>query len=131
MVSFEPAGAPAAPRVLVVDDEPEIAALIVDLLGAAGYAATSALSGAAALQHLRDDAWDAIVCDLRMPGLDGPGLWREVRSVSPDLARRMLFVTGDTLSRGAQDFLDSSGCPRLDKPFRRQDLLQQLRDLLS
>ncbi len=131
MVSFEPAEAQAAPRVLVLVDEPEVAALIVELLVAAGYAATPALSGAAALQLLRDDAWDAIVCDLRMPGLDGAGLWREVGRGSPAMARRMLFITGDTLSRGAQDFLQASGCPRLDKPFRRHDLLQQMRQLLA
>jgi len=131
MPSLPPAAAAAAPRVLVVDDEPEIAALIGELLEAAGYAATLAASGDAALQHLREATWDAVVCDLRMPGLDGPALWREIGRVAPALSRRVLFVTGDTLSRGAQDFLDASGCPRLDKPFRRHDLLLQLRLLLA
>ena len=49
----------------------------------------------------------------------------------PHLARRMLFVTGDTLSPGARQFLDETGCPHLDKPFNRADLLARLARVLQ
>ena len=59
-----------------------------------------------------------------------PALWRAVREHHPMLARRMVFVTGDTLSPGARQFLDETGCRRLDKPFSRVDLLAQVNHAL-
>jgi two-component system NtrC family sensor kinase len=69
--------------------------------------------------------FDAIVSDLRMPDMDGAGLWRDVSARHPLLARCMLFVTGDTLSPDAREFLRSSRCASLDKPFSKADLLAQ------
>ena len=123
-----PAG---AARVLVIDDEAEITDLLRTLLEAAGYEVASADSGAVALELLDTARFDAIVSDLRMPDLDGAALWRAVRERHPLLVRRMLFVTGDTLSPGARQFLDETGCPRLEKPFARAELLEQLAQLLQ
>lgn len=120
-----------ATRVLVVDDEPEIAELLSELLQAAGYEVQTAHSGAAALRLLNRHSFECIVSDLRMPDIDGAALWRQVRLLDADLARRILFVTGDTLSVGAQTFLAESGCLSLDKPFRRSELLQRMRQLLG
>ncbi len=126
-----PAPSQAAGRVLVVDDEPEIADLIRNMLEAAGYEVASADSGAVALEMLATASFQAIVSDLRMPDMDGAALQRAVRERHPALATRMLFVTGDTLSPGARQFLDETGCPRLDKPFSRTDLLFRLAQLLQ
>jgi two-component system NtrC family sensor kinase len=117
-------------RVLVVDDEPELADLLRAMLEGAGHEVATAESGAVALELLGEARFDAIICDMRMPDLDGAGLWRAVRERDPALARRMLFVTGDTLSRAARQLLDESGCPSLDKPFARADLLASLRAAL-
>jgi CheY-like chemotaxis protein len=125
------AAAVPALQVLVVDDEPEIAELLRELLEAAGYGVTTAHCGAAALRLVQAQHFDAIVSDLRMPDTDGAALWREVQALSPLLSRRMLFVTGDTLSLGARTFLAESGCPSLEKPFRRADLLLQLARLAA
>ncbi len=114
---------PAAARLLVVDDEAEIADLVCTLLEAAGHQVQTVNSGLGALQRLRQQRFDAIVCDLRMPDLDGAELWRAVRVIDQSLARRMVFVTGDTLSPGARSFLDDTGNEKLDKPFRRDALL--------
>jgi two-component system NtrC family sensor kinase len=62
--------------------------------------------------------------------MDGAALWREVKARHPALARRMLFVTGDTLSPGAEKFLAESGCASLDKPFARADLIDRLATVL-
>jgi len=123
--------APASTRVLVVDDETEIADLIRAMLESAGCEVANAESGAVALELLAEARFDAIVSDLRMPDMDGAALWREVRARWPQLARRMLFVTGDTLSPSARRFLDEARAPSLDKPFARGDLLEQLRALLG
>ena len=117
-------------RVLVVDDEPEIAEVMRDMLERAGFDVATAESGAVALELLDEARFDAIVSDLRMPDMDGAALWREVRQRQPALASRMLFVTGDTLSPGAEGFLAEAGCASLDKPFARADLVDRVATLL-
>ncbi|MEN9627715.1 MAG: hypothetical protein RJA10_942 [Pseudomonadota bacterium] len=131
-VAVAPAMAPAvARRVLVVDDEPEIVDLVRAMLEGAGYEVASAESGAVALEMLTEVGFDAIVSDLRMPDMDGAALWREVTALRPALSQRMLFVTGDTLSPGARRFLSDAGCPSLDKPFAKADLLARVKALLG
>jgi PAS domain S-box-containing protein len=118
-------------RLLVVDDETEIAELIGEMLAGAGYEVMTAESGAVALAMLAEARFDAIVSDLHMPELDGAGLWREVKRLYPSLARRMLFVTGDTLSPTARQFLDEARCDRLNKPFSKAELLARVTALLA
>ena len=132
-----PPAAPAAPeapalaRLLVVDDEPEIAELARAMLESAGYEVATAESGAVALELLDTARFDALVSDLRMPDIDGAALWRAVGARHPQLARRILFVTGDTLSPGAQQFLSQTACPALDKPFTKSDLMAAVAQLLA
>jgi len=126
----EPAPALQA-RVLVVDDEAELADLMRDMLEGAGYEVLSAESGAVALELLDEARIDAIVFDLRMPDMDGAGLWRAVSARHPALARCMLFVTGDTLSPDAREFLRHARCASLDKPFSKADLLARVGELLA
>jgi len=124
-------GASLTARVLVVDDEIELSSLMRDMLEAAGYDVATAESGMVALELLATARFDAIVSDLRMPDMDGAALWRAVAKSHPSLARNMLFVTGDTLSPDAREFLRSTRCPALDKPFSKSDLLGKLADLLG
>lgn len=132
MPSSQPVPTAARPaHVLVVDDEPGIAELLQELLESAGYAVSTAGSGSEALRLAAAQAFDLVVSDLRMPGVDGAALWRALRRQQPALARRMLFVTGDTLSPAAERFVADSGCPSLDKPFSRRDLLARLQALLD
>jgi two-component system NtrC family sensor kinase len=121
----------ARARVLVVDDEPEIAELVRAMLESAGCEVATADSGRAALRALAQQPFDAILSDLRMPDIDGAALWREVHARDPALATRMLFVTGDTLSPGAQQFLATSRCRALDKPFGKAELLAALHTVLG
>ena len=123
--------APAPSRVLVVDDEPELASLMRDMLEQAGYEVATAESGGLALALLDEARFDAIVSDLRMPDMDGPGLWRAVVERHPLLAQRMLFVTGDTLSPDAREFLRTARCSALDKPFSKAGLLAGVKALLA
>ncbi len=118
-------------RILVVDDESEVAELIRDMLESAGHEVAVAESGAVALELLDTARFDAVVSDLRMPDMDGAELWREVGRLHPALAGRMMFITGDTLSPGARDFLGATGCPKLDKPFSKADLVAGVSALLA
>lgn len=114
-------------RVLVVDDEPELAAMMRDALEASGFEVAIAESGAVALALLDEGRFDAVVSDLRMPDLDGRALWRAIRERDHELAGRFVFVTGDTLSPLASEFRRESGADGLDKPFSAADLVQRVR----
>ncbi len=127
----ELAPAATAGRVLVVDDEPELADLMRAMLEGAGLEVATAESGAVALELLREARFDAVVSDLRMPDMDGPTLWRAVCAQEPALGQRMLFVSGDTLSDTAQQWLQAQRLPSLDKPFTNEELLAAVRLLLA
>lgn len=118
-------------RVLVVDDERELGDMMRTMLECAGLEVATAESGAVALEMLREVRFDAVVSDLRMPDMDGPALWRAVREQDAALARRMLFVSGDTLSGAAQQWLQAQGLPSLDKPFSSDELLAAVRRLMG
>jgi two-component system NtrC family sensor kinase len=75
-------------------------------------------------------AFDLVVCDLKMPRLDGRAFYRRLASEAPSLARRVIFVTGDVLGTDAETFLDESGCRWLAKPFRLADLLRVVAESL-
>lgn len=108
--------------ILVVDDEPEVASLLAEILTADDYRVETAYNGVAALDKLRDGTFDLIISDLRMPHLDGPGLYREVARRHPQLVRRMIFVTGDTLGPESAEFLRRSKAPTFGKPFEPDDV---------
>jgi PAS domain S-box-containing protein len=129
--ALPPTDTPTHARVLVVDDEAELADLIREMLEGAGYEVATAESGAVALALLAEARFDAVVSDLRMPDMDGAELWREISAQAPSLGRRVLFVTGDTLSPGAAEFLRQSRCPALDKPFSKAALLASVAELLG
>jgi CheY-like chemotaxis protein len=102
---------------LVVDDEPEIADMLAELLEAQGYRVRIAASGADAKLQLGARDFELVLSDLRMPDVDGPALHAWMAAERPCLLDRLGFVTGDTLGPNAARFLASSGRPCLEKPF--------------
>ena len=106
-----------AKAILVVDDEPEIAALLAEMLSRDGHQVDVAANGVVALEKLGKQTYDLIVSDMKMPELDGPGLYREVGARHSELRRRFVFLTGDTLSAATREFLEQTGVPTLMKPF--------------
>jgi signal transduction histidine kinase len=121
----------AGTRVLVVEDEPALAAAVADALGDAGFVVDRAGDGEEALARVGERSYDLIVCDLKMPRLDGMSFYRAIAATAPELARRVIFVTGDVVGTDAERFLDESGCRWLAKPFRLGDLLRAARDVLG
>jgi CheY-like chemotaxis protein len=92
-----------------------------------------ACRGWLALAKLQERAYDLILNDLRMPELEGLGLYRTLEEHAPPLCQRFIFLPGDTLSPEVQAFLAQSGVPRLTKPFTsaavRRAIAQALRAL--
>jgi nitrogen fixation negative regulator NifL len=115
---------PPGSRILVVDDEPDVAGVLTDLLKAAHEQVDTASDGRAALERIEQADYDLILCDVRMPGLDGPELYRALRLKHPELLSRFVFLTGDTLNPESRDFVQHTGAPCLSKPFDFDDVYQ-------
>nr|AHN97851.1 nitrogen specific signal transduction histidine kinase [uncultured bacterium lac121] len=121
----------AGASILVVEDEAALAAAVTDALHDAGYVVERAADGEEALAQIRGQQFDLVICDLKMPRLDGQSFYRTLEEANPELAHRVIFVTGDVVGTEAETFLKESGCRFLAKPFRLGDLLQAVRDGLS
>jgi CheY-like chemotaxis protein len=121
----------AGKRVLVVEDEPALASAVSDSLTDAGFVVDRAGDGEEALARVAERPYDLVICDLKMPRVDGMGFYRAIAATTPALAARLIFVTGDVVGTDAERFLEESGCRWLAKPFRLGDLLRAARDVLS
>ncbi|WP_267226293.1 response regulator [Dyella silvae] len=114
-------------RILVVEDDPRLAAMLDEYLRNNGYAVLQAATGAQALERISADAPDAAILDLMLPDMDGLDVCRKLRERS-DLPVLMLTARGDAIDRiigleiGADDYLP--------KPFEPRELLARLRAIL-
>jgi signal transduction histidine kinase len=118
-------------RVLVVDDEPDVAAILVDLLRLDDHVVDVVEDGQAALNALATGRYDLILSDTKMPGLDGPGFYRELGARYPRLLVRIAFITGDTLNPDKRAFFEQANAPLITKPFALDDVRQVVRRLLQ
>ncbi len=109
-------------RILVVDDEPDVADLLTEMLTEDGHDVDTATNGAVALEKIRVHSYDIVFCDMRMPGLDGPALYQQVEHSRPDLVNRWIFFTGDALGAETAAFLDRTRALTLAKPFDPDEL---------
>ncbi len=109
-------------RILIVDDEEDVAASLRDILSGKGHDVVIAHGGKDALERLAESRFDLIVSDLVMPDLDGPALYRELERRHPELVPAMLFVTGDTLSPAARRFLEGRQPSVIHKPFEPEEV---------
>jgi PAS domain S-box-containing protein len=117
--------------VLVVEDEAALGAAVAEALHDSGFLVDRASDGIEALDRLRERVYDLIICDLKMPRLDGAQFYRELELTRPQMVRRIMFVTGDVAGTEAERFLEESGCRWLAKPFRLRDLLRAAREMVS
>lgn len=120
---------PARKRFLIVDDETEVSSLMADILGRNQHHIDIAGSGREAICFLEKNSYDAILTDLRMPEMDGPALYSVIQERWPELAERVLFVTGDSLSSHIQDLLDKTQRPVIEKPFIPSEVRTKLAEL--
>lgn len=118
---------PGRLRVLVVDDEPDITEVLAEVLARDGHAVTTAADGEAALAALAARASDVLVTDLRMPGLDGPGLLRRIAALPEAERPAVIVLTGDALSLRRDVALLEPAPLVVEKPFDPVRLAAQVR----
>ena len=128
-----PATAPARRRddvtALIVDDEEGLRTAAVRFLARCGIKAEAVADGTEALRALERADFDAIVSDVRMPGMGGKELVRELSRDRPELLERLILSTGDTLAPETSALLEQTGVPVLVKPFDFDRLEQLIRDV--
>jgi len=117
-------------RLLVVDDEVVLVELLVEFLRTVGHKADEARNGQKALELATANDYDAIVTDLKMPGLDGQGLYERLCKIKPHMARRFIFSTGDLANPRTQAFFQAAGCPYLSKPFKLESIITLLEQIV-
>ena len=117
--------------VLVVEDESTIARLIADVLEDEGLHVDVLLDGREALEHAGRQRYDLVVCDMKMPGIDGQRFYEALVQRDRGVKDRFLFVTGDVLAAHTRSFLERNALPHVAKPFRVEELTEQIKFILE
>jgi two-component system NtrC family sensor kinase len=120
---------PVIKKVLVVDDEVVIRDILMRILTEKGYKVETASTGLEGLNKIEAGEYDAYLLDIKMPGIDGKDMYELIGKKSTDLAERVIFITGDTVTRSTQDFLESTGRLYMSKPLDFNRLLNHLSEL--
>lgn len=118
-------------RLLFVDDEPALRASMIAFGKLRDFTVTAASDGREALDLVLSRDFDAVICDLRMPVLDGPAFFEALRAERPSLSARTMFVTGDVVGASSRSFLETIRQPVLVKPFDFERIEDALVSLLE
>lgn len=122
---------PRGTRALVIEDEDALGEAVAAALSDSGFRVDRASDGQEGLARIEERHYDVIVCDLKMPHIDGMTFFRTVAPRMPNIAKRLIFVTGDVAGTDAEGFLNESGCRWIPKPFRLRDLVRIAIDTLG
>ena len=117
--------------ILIIDDELSLANGLARLLRRDSHTVDTVANGRLALAKLDECTYDLILCDMRMPELDGTSLYKLLERHHPHLCSRLIFLTGDTLEPTTQAFLEQSGAPCLTKPFSIADARRAIQRALD
>ena len=115
----------------MVDDEPGIRSLLFQLLSRVGNTVDVAGDGALALEMVARGGYDALIIDLKMPGISGEEVYRRLKEMDRPLASRVIFITGDTLGNETRAFVKATGNPLIEKPFDLVELHRQFQSLYN
>jgi CheY-like chemotaxis protein len=118
-------------NILVLDDEKALAEMLGEMLDILGHKALVCHSAERALELIETHSFDVIISDFRMPGLDGRQFYELAKQKHPELARRIIFLTGDVVNEETQGFIRSTGNPHLEKPFDLARIRQAVDEVLA
>jgi DNA-binding response OmpR family regulator len=126
------ASAGARRPVLVIEDEPSVAAFLRAALTSRGYQVAWSPSSAKALALLASGEFCGVISDLRTPGgVNGADVHEWLRQNRPALASKMIFVTGDTARRETISLLAETRAPCIEKPFRLEELMKTVEETIG
>jgi DNA-binding NtrC family response regulator len=119
-----PAVSPNPLPILLIEDEPGVMAYVSATLERSGYQVVCANSGAAGLKLLENGSFMGVVSDMVTPGgVNGADVHAWIAANRPDLATRLVFITGDIANEKTVETLRQTGAPCVEKPFRVQQFI--------
>ncbi|MGQ0647066.1 MAG: response regulator [Gemmatimonadaceae bacterium] len=137
MINLAPPSEGAQHRVLLIDDEMTIRLALRRFFTRMGWRVDEASNGESGFSMIILDeqqtitpTYDLIISDLRMPGLNGIELHDRLKTVAPRVLTRLIFSTGDIVSQEAAEFVNSSSCIVLQKPFELATLRETVERIL-
>lgn len=123
-MTSQPVIKPATLPVLLIEDEPAVMAYVRAALERSGYTVVSTESGVEGLRLLESEQFLGVVSDMRTPGgVDGADVHAWLSRHRPDLAARIVFITGDIANEDTVATLHKTGAPCVEKPFRVQQFI--------
>jgi DNA-binding NtrC family response regulator len=114
----------AAPRILIVDDEERFRLTLAKLLKVRELDVTTLGSGPEALEALKQEQYDVIVLDVRMPGMDGIETLAEIKKLNPNI--EVIILTGHASVDAAVDIMKLGGYDYLLKPCSVEELIDKI-----
>ena len=121
----------AKARVLVVDDELMVRQFVSQILAEEGHEVQLVESAESALEEVKNKEYQAIMLDIKMPGMSGIELYQHFQKMSPLLADRVVFITGDVMGTGTMAFLSKTKAPYIIKPFDAKQLKAEINRVLT
>jgi two-component system NtrC family sensor kinase len=108
-------------RILAIDDEDLILEMIQEVLSSMGYSVDVTTNGETALEWLGEGHYDLILCDWKMPGLNGQQIYERLLVINPEAANRVVFITGDLINYKTREFFSDQNAVCLSKPFSMEE----------
>jgi PAS domain S-box-containing protein len=118
-------------RILLVDDEEVVLGFMVRLLERDGHQVIAARNAERAIELLKENRFDLVISDVKMPGMSGQQFFEKLRVVQPNLESRLVFMTGDTMNEVTRSFLSRVQCPVLGKPFTADQVRRLILDMFQ
>jgi PAS domain S-box-containing protein len=118
-------------KILMVDDEESIRNFVDELLTGEGCIVEVVDNGAEAMEKLAKGDFDAILCDIKMPGVSGKELFDFIKENKPKLVDKIVFITGDLLSEDTEKFMKETGSSFIEKPLQIDSLIEVVQNLFK
>ncbi len=117
---------------LIIEDEPSVQVFLRTALERDGFRTVMAANGTEGLRLLQQQSFSGVISDMRTPGgVNGGDVHHWLEAHRPDLVRRMLFITGDIVNEETTEILRRTGVPCIEKPFRVQELLAAVKQVMG
>ena len=124
-------GKVAKARILVVDDDTIVQEFLTEILREEGHEVEIIDNGNDALEKFESEDYDLILLDIKLPGMSGIELYEHLQKKAKSLTRKVIFITGDTMSTDTMVFIKSSQTPYITKPFNVEELMKSIDRVLT
>jgi signal transduction histidine kinase/ActR/RegA family two-component response regulator len=117
--------------ILIIDDEEAILDLLSEVLENDGHGVTTTTKASEGLRLMSHSTYDCVICDVKMPEVDGREFFELVQTLRPGMTERLIFITGDYFTDATARFVRESGLQYLKKPFSPEELLAATNKILT